>query len=103
MASRPASHRTRPPLGQHFLRDRAVLAREIAYAELQGDETVLEIGPGPGVLTEALLGVAGRVVAIEKDRRFQASLEGLARRCIHVFFLRLTCGYRIAYPVFVRR
>lgn len=74
----------RPPLGQHFLRDRSVLAREIAYAELQGHETVLEIGPGPGILTEALLGAAGRVIAVEKDPRFRPPLEGLGRRFPHL-------------------
>jgi 16S rRNA (adenine1518-N6/adenine1519-N6)-dimethyltransferase len=51
-----------------------VLAREIAYAELLGHETVLEIGPGPGTLTEALLAAAGRVIAIEKDPRFRPTL-----------------------------
>ena len=38
-------------------------------------DTVLEIGPGPGGLTEALLAYAGRVVAIEKDRELIAALR----------------------------
>lgn len=54
-------------LGQHFLFDPRLLAR-IADATLAGpDDTVLEIGPGPGGLTAALVSRAGRVVAIEKD------------------------------------
>ncbi|HEX6644791.1 MAG TPA: 16S rRNA (adenine(1518)-N(6)/adenine(1519)-N(6))-dimethyltransferase RsmA [Gemmatimonadales bacterium] len=54
-------------LGQHFLFDPRILAR-IADATLAGPaDTVLEIGPGPGGLTAALLARAGRVVAIEKD------------------------------------
>jgi 16S rRNA (adenine1518-N6/adenine1519-N6)-dimethyltransferase len=54
--------------GQHFLSDARILAR-IADAVGAGPaETVLEIGPGPGGLTAALLERAGRVVAIERDR-----------------------------------
>ncbi len=54
-------------LGQHFLHDPRILER-IADAVGAGPaDTVLEIGPGPGGLTEALARRAGRVVAIEKD------------------------------------
>ncbi len=54
-------------LGQHFLSDPRLLAR-IADALGAGPaDTVLEIGPGPGGLTAALVARAGRVVAIEKD------------------------------------
>jgi 16S rRNA (adenine1518-N6/adenine1519-N6)-dimethyltransferase len=54
-------------LGQHFLIDRAHLARIVAAAELQRSDTVLEVGPGLGVLTAALARGAGRVVAVEVD------------------------------------
>ena len=54
--------------GQHFLKDRSVLARIADALELTGTETVLEIGPGRGALTELLLERAGRVVAVEIDR-----------------------------------
>lgn len=56
-------------LGQNFLRSQAV-ARVIAEAACPvGDETVLEIGPGEGMLTDELLARAEKVVAIEKDAR----------------------------------
>ena len=72
--------RPRRELGQNFLQDRGVLEREVAYAELQGTETVLEIGAGIGNLTERLLHKAGRVVAVEKDRRFARRLEELGKQ-----------------------
>ena len=69
------SRARRPPLGQHFLADPAILSK-IARATGAGPgDTVLEIGPGQGTLTEALLQTGARVVAIEKDRRLAAQLE----------------------------
>ncbi|MBA2459302.1 MAG: ribosomal RNA small subunit methyltransferase A [Gemmatimonadales bacterium] len=59
--------RAKRRLAQHFLTDPHILGRIAdALAPSPGD-TVLEIGPGPGGLTSALLGRAGRLVAIEKD------------------------------------
>jgi 16S rRNA (adenine1518-N6/adenine1519-N6)-dimethyltransferase len=57
----------KPPLGQHFL-TRSEIARWVAHAGgVQGDKTVLEIGPGHGILTRELLQCAKKVIAIEKD------------------------------------
>jgi len=59
--------RAKRRLGQHFLSDPRILGR-IADAVAPGPgDTVLEIGPGPGGLTAALAGRAGRLIAIEKD------------------------------------
>lgn len=55
--------------GQNFLVDSAALAAIVAAAEIDPGDTVLEIGPGLGTLTRALAERAGRVVAIEADRR----------------------------------
>ena len=62
-------------LGQHFLSDARILHRIADALELQGGETVLEIGPGRGALTDVLAERAGRLVAIELD----AALAGLLR------------------------
>ena len=59
--------RAKRRLGQHFLSDPGILERIADALEATRDDTVLEIGPGPGGLTEALAARAGKVVAIEKD------------------------------------
>jgi 16S rRNA (adenine1518-N6/adenine1519-N6)-dimethyltransferase len=56
-------------LGQNFLVDPAHRARIVAAADLTSDDTVLEVGPGLGVLTELIAQQAGRVVAVELDDR----------------------------------
>jgi len=56
-------------LGQNFLVDPAHRARIVAAADLTPADTVLEVGPGPGVLTELIAQQAGRVVAVELDDR----------------------------------
>jgi 16S rRNA (adenine1518-N6/adenine1519-N6)-dimethyltransferase len=62
--------------GQHFLVDNATADRIAQYAELKGDDRVLEIGPGTGSLTEVLAGRAERVFAVEVDPRLAADLHG---------------------------
>jgi 16S rRNA (adenine1518-N6/adenine1519-N6)-dimethyltransferase len=62
-------------LGQHFLADPRILARIADAVHAGPDDTVLEIGPGQGALTAALLARAGRVIAIEKDRDLIAPLR----------------------------
>ncbi|MEZ4659381.1 MAG: 16S rRNA (adenine(1518)-N(6)/adenine(1519)-N(6))-dimethyltransferase RsmA [Caldilineaceae bacterium] len=56
-------------LAQNFLTDEAHLARIAAAAELTPNDTVIEIGPGLGVLTKHLAAQAGRVIAVELDDR----------------------------------
>src|SRR3989338_5080144 len=61
--------RAKKSLGQHFLTDQTALATIIGAANLKVRETVLEIGPGEGFLTAALLQTGARVIAVEKDDR----------------------------------
>ncbi|MBR0658600.1 16S rRNA (adenine(1518)-N(6)/adenine(1519)-N(6))-dimethyltransferase RsmA [Neoroseomonas oryzicola] len=69
----------RKSLGQHFLLDPAVCARIAALAGDLAGRHVLEVGPGPGGLTRALLASpAAEVVAVELDRRAVAALAELA-------------------------
>lgn len=55
-------------LGQHFLTDPRILGRIADVLEITKDDTVVEIGPGRGALTEQLVTRAKRVIAIEIDR-----------------------------------
>lgn len=65
-------------LGQHFLFDTAILSRIARAAGGLEGHTVLEIGPGPGGLTRALLlAGAAQVIAVERDPRCLAALAGL--------------------------
>ena len=65
--------------GQHFLLDLNVTRKIARLAGPLDGRTVIEVGPGPGGLTRALLEAGARVIAIEKDRRFIPLLEELAR------------------------
>jgi 16S rRNA (adenine1518-N6/adenine1519-N6)-dimethyltransferase len=71
-----AAHRARKRFGQHWLRDEGVLNRILAAAELSDTDTVLEVGPGRGALTERLLASpAAAVRAVELDRDLVAGLQ----------------------------
>jgi len=74
-------------LGQNFLVDESHLARIAAAAELTPADTVLEIGPGLGVLTRHLAAQAGRVVAVELDDRLIPILQELFADQPHVSFV----------------
>ncbi len=67
-------------LGQHFLISSEVLKKIISAAELSPQDTVLEIGPGTGVLTRAMADCGARIIAVEKDERLAAMLEDECKR-----------------------
>jgi 16S rRNA (adenine1518-N6/adenine1519-N6)-dimethyltransferase len=61
--------------GQNFLRNRGAVDRIVAAVEPRPDEFVLEIGPGEGVLTDKLLAVSNRIIALEIDPDLAARLR----------------------------
>lgn len=75
--------RAKKSLGQHFLKSQSVVEKIIATAQLRPSDTVLEVGPGKGVLTAALLTKVAHVIAVEKDgelveyltKKFAAEIE----------------------------
>ncbi|MFM7169637.1 MAG: ribosomal RNA small subunit methyltransferase A, partial [Cyanobium sp.] len=70
------THRVRHRFGQHWLVDQGVLREIVRAAELTAADHVLEVGPGRGVLTQALLASpAARVTAVELDRDLVAGLD----------------------------
>lgn len=62
-------HRPKKSLGQNFLNDRGTLAKIVASANIQPTDTVVEIGPGHGILTQELSTRAKNVIALELDQR----------------------------------
>lgn len=64
-------------LGQNFLIDESVLEKIIAAAEISQNDTILEIGPGLGILTMELAKKAKKVITIEKDKRMCEVLQKL--------------------------
>jgi 16S rRNA (adenine1518-N6/adenine1519-N6)-dimethyltransferase len=67
--------KARKRLGQHFLVDGEVLETIIAAAELKPSDTVVEIGPGLGILTGELARRAGQVIAVELDDKLATLLK----------------------------
>lgn len=68
-------------LGQHFLKSQHVVEEILQAADLQPTDSVLEVGPGPGILTKGLLkSPAHKVIAIELDRQFWSTLEKLEQQ-----------------------
>jgi 16S rRNA (adenine1518-N6/adenine1519-N6)-dimethyltransferase len=67
--------RARKRFGQHFLHDRAIIRRIIEAIAPSRGEHLVEIGPGRGALTGALLEAAGRLDAVEIDRDLAALLR----------------------------
>jgi len=73
------SSRRRRATGQHMLVNKWVAERQAGYACLTEADTVLEVGPGKGILTRELAARAGKVVAIEKDETFIPALSNLPK------------------------
>jgi 16S rRNA (adenine1518-N6/adenine1519-N6)-dimethyltransferase len=69
MSAAPLAPSPKKSLGQHFLFDKNILGKIVRLAGVIPGEAVLEIGPGPGGLTRALLDTGARVWAVETDRR----------------------------------
>ena len=66
---------TKHALGQNFLVNDAILQKIVELGQLDASDDVLEVGPGIGTLTIALLKCAGRVVSVERDADLPAVLE----------------------------
>ncbi len=78
---------SRRSLGQHYLRDRRIIDKIVASANVQPGERILEIGTGRGVLTKELVHLGASLEAYEVDREnLAATLEelGAARAAVHL-------------------
>lgn len=82
-------------LGQHFLIDHNIVRKIVAAATLTREDAVVEIGPGRGILTDALSRAAGRVVAIEIDPELYAMLQARTAEWRNV---KLICADALTHP-----
>ncbi|TSC56871.1 MAG: hypothetical protein Greene071421_381 [Parcubacteria group bacterium Greene0714_21] len=87
-------------LGQNFLTDRKVLAKILLASDLSPQDTVVEVGPGLGVLTKALAEKAKKVIAVEKDPRMVEILTEELKNfsnvdVVHGDILKLDTKYQI--------
>ncbi len=62
-------------LGQNFLKSKEALRALITAGDIAAEDTILEVGPGKGVLTAELVKLAGKVIAVEKDHRLIELLQ----------------------------
>ena len=80
--------RPKRQLGQNFLSDKKVVKDLIKAAELKKEETVLEIGPGLGSITEELIKTAKKVIVVEKDKRLIEILKNNLKQNLAPDYLR---------------
>ena len=71
-----SGHRPRKRFGQHFLTDPGVIGAIVDAISPGADDTIVEIGPGQGAITGALVRQAGTLHAVELDRDLAAALRG---------------------------
>jgi 16S rRNA (adenine1518-N6/adenine1519-N6)-dimethyltransferase len=69
--------RAKKTLSQNFLIDQNIISKILEAAKVAPGDFIIEIGPGPGALTEALLNAGATVLAIEMDRTFAEGLHRL--------------------------
>lgn len=67
-------------LSQNFLIDGNIVEKVLSLSDISNQDTVLEIGPGLGVMTQAIMAKGAHVIAIEKDARFIPHLRSLGKK-----------------------
>jgi 16S rRNA (adenine1518-N6/adenine1519-N6)-dimethyltransferase len=92
----PIIPRPHKRLGQHFLIDPNIVRKIVALAALGPDDSVLEIGPGRGILTRALCATAGSVTAVELDPQLVEYLTKTLADCRN---LDLRRGDALEFPI----
>ncbi len=68
-------HKAKKSLGQNFLKSQAALRAIISAANISKEDIILEIGPGKGALTQKIIPLSLRVIAVEKDESLVANLR----------------------------
>jgi 16S rRNA (adenine1518-N6/adenine1519-N6)-dimethyltransferase len=85
-------HKAKKSLGQNFLQNKSVIFDILKTADISPEDTVLEIGPGKGILTEGLLTKTKKVLAVEKDDTLYEKLNQKFFEDIKEGYLKLAHG-----------
>lgn len=86
ISSRSLASQAKKSLGQHFLVNASVCQKIVALLDVQKGDNIIEIGPGPGALSDILLKLPfGRLDFIEKDARWADRLGEAPRENINIF------------------
>ena len=91
--------KSKKSLGQNFLTNTTIVSSIADEGNITPNETILEIGPGKGVLTEELLKRGAKVIAIEKDTELLPYLEGKFSKALSEKRLTLIQGDILNYEV----
>lgn len=83
-------------LSQNFLIDGNIIRKIVTVSKVHPDDIILEIGPGPGSLTQALLETGAHVLAVEKDATLAKALGRLQTETQH---LTIFCDDILTFPV----
>lgn len=83
-------------LSQNFLIDGNIIRKIVAEAKVQPGDIVLEVGPGPGSLTQVLLEAGAHVIAVEKDAILAKALERFQTSANH---LEVFCDDILTFPL----
>ncbi|MGA8163805.1 MAG: 16S rRNA (adenine(1518)-N(6)/adenine(1519)-N(6))-dimethyltransferase RsmA [Waddliaceae bacterium] len=83
-------------LSQHFLCDQNIIKKIVAFADLKPQDVVVEVGPGAGALTEALLETGAEILAIEKDPPLAEALQRLSQKYEQC---RIYCADILSFPL----
>lgn len=78
-------HRPRKRFGQNFLRDQGVIDRIVSHVAPKPNDQIVEIGPGQGALTQALLATVPSIHAVELDRDLAVILEKRFGDRLHLY------------------
>lgn len=78
-------------MDQNFLIDFGVIQRMLRYGKISKEDTVLEIGPGLGFITEELAKNSGKVIAVEKDKRLEPILKDILGKYDNIEFIMKDC------------
>jgi len=89
---RKLGHRPKRSLSQNFLIDQNIIRKTLTAAEINTSDRILEIGPGPGAITEELLKAGAHVIAVEKDPDLAAKLQGKEN-------LEIICADALTFPL----